>query len=373
MATDLFRTPESVARKMVASVDQRKYIYVADFAAGDGALLRAARELFPHGKFVATDASTKIARSLRRREPFWRVGTCDFLNRSSRGRCLALSGLKKKVSLILLNPPFSCRGGSFRSIEFGNRTIRCSVALAFLLAALEYLSTDGELVAVLPAGCLDSEKDREAWRTIRSQTSVDLVGMNGLRTFNGCFAKTALVHFRRTENRKPTDSSTGESVPLRLCSAGIPVKIIRGRIQMPTMPDDKAQHGLPFVHSTELRSDTLDLFSRRTTKTANRVSGPAVLVHRVGQPSKSKIALYLSRSPIVLSDCVIALKVQTKADASRLREALLDSWDRWHCGYTGTCAPYVTIERVTRFLRALGFSANIPAAEARHYRGAKNG
>ncbi len=343
---------------MVSALDRRKYRYVADFAAGDGALLRAARESSVDSTFIATDACSKIVASLRKREPSWQVGRCNFLNPLSRAQCRAINGLTGKISLILLNPPFSCRGGAAWPIKVGGNLVRCSLALAFLLSALDFLASDGELIAVLPAGSPESEKDRRAWQHIRSRGVVELLGTNGLRTFTGCFAKTVLVRFRQAGNANFQTLPGATRARRQLSSRGVAVTVSRGRVQMPSMTPADAGDGLPFVHSTELHSDGLDLLHRRIARVSNCITGPAVLVHRVGQPSKSKIALYLSKAPIVLSDCVIALRVGTTRHAKILQTKLLRSWDLWRARYSGTCAPYVTIERIKTVLRDLGFSPN---------------
>jgi hypothetical protein len=348
---------------MVTGLEKREYACVADFAAGDGALLRAARRVCRCYAFVATDASSRSVHSLRRREPAWQVGLCDFLSASSRARCHALKELRQKASLILLNPPFSCRGGSFRAVELGDSIVKCSLALAFVLSALDFLAPDGLLVALLPAGCLHSDKDRQAWQIMHSVGRVDVLGKNASNAFDGCFAKTALVRFRRAHRRVATPRTGDASSAPGIFNELIPVEVIRGRLQVPRLSEVSAPYGLPFIHSTDLHSEALEVRTRRAKTTAGCVSGPAVLVHRVGQPSRTKIALYLSKSPIVLSDCVIALKVRTQAQAAALRESLWDAWDRWAVNYTGTCAPYITVKRVSAFLAAFGYSPNIFAHE----------
>jgi len=199
-----------------------------------------------------------------------------------------------------------------------------------------------------------SEKDRKAWQLVESRGHVDVLGQNGLRTFDGCFAKTLLVRFSLSRKLLPQSHSRYDTPPRRVGGRLISVSVVRGRVQMSAMVPAAQGEGLPFVHSTELHADSLELVKRRAANLANCVQGPAVLIHRVGQPSKRKVALYLCSAPIVLSDCVIALRTKTARQARMLRGRILRSWAIWEANYGGTCAPYITIERVLKLLLMIG-------------------
>ena len=123
---------------------------IADFAAGDGALLTAACAVWPKAKAFALDIDNLALRRLRYRNPSWSIGRCDFLSEDSRGKSIPLQAVKGNTDVILLNPPFSCRGASRFKLKLNGRELCCSKAMAFVLLATEYLAVDGQIVAILP-------------------------------------------------------------------------------------------------------------------------------------------------------------------------------------------------------------------------------
>ena len=67
-----------------------------------------------------------------------------------------------------------------------------------------------------------------------------------------------------------------------------------------------------------------------------------------------KCAVYAQDGPIVLSDCVIAIQCTTKEDAAEVRSRLLSRWTEFSDIYGGTCAPYMTINKLQDFLLRCG-------------------
>jgi hypothetical protein len=111
---------------------------------------------------------------------------------------------------------------------------------------------------------------------------------------------------------------------------------------------------MPLVHTTELLKDRINLAARKTEPSESAIHGPAVLLPRVGNPSEHKLKLYLKNEPVVLSDCVIALRCETKGQAQNLQSILLQNWDRLHAYYVGTCAKYITVRSLHFFLSSIG-------------------
>ena len=60
---------------------------------------------------VGTDIDCRAVRKLRKVSESWRTGVCDFMNPRSRQSSPVLRSLNGRTNLVLLNPPFSCRGG----------------------------------------------------------------------------------------------------------------------------------------------------------------------------------------------------------------------------------------------------------------------
>ncbi len=343
---------------MVQYASDRNVTLVADFAAGQGELIRAAQSRWPRAQFIATDVNRNTLSKLRRHEVSWAVGNCDFLNHKSRDRCTALSKAIGKVSVALINPPFSCRGARYYKVEYLGSSVRCSLALAFVLQSLPYLAPDGQLIALLPAGCLTSQKDKQAWNAVKQSYSVEDFGTNGRGTFDGCHAETVIVRLvslnKKFRKKKPIGPGARVNVP-----SPTTIRVFRGTAPMYLANGAHSTETMPLVHTTELERDRLNLAARTIERKWKSMRGPAVLIPRVGRPYRHKIKLYLGRKRIVLSDCVIALSCRTPVSARELQSALLQNWDSLQKEYGGTCAPYITLYSIQTFLESLGFAPSV--------------
>ena len=186
MIDEIF-TPPDLANDLVelATAHGRELGIVADFAAGDGALLRAAAQTQPNLQVVGLDISRTTVRKLRAVTPFWQIGACDFLNPRSRASSPILRRNRGRVSTVLLNPPFSCRGARREQVSLGGERLTCSVAMAFILTAVKYLSPNGQIVAVAPRGMEKAERDEAAWDLLRSMGTVEILGYPDRGAFPG--------------------------------------------------------------------------------------------------------------------------------------------------------------------------------------------
>ena len=362
---DQVRTPTQVAKRLVGlRAGSRAIGLVADFAAGDGALLRAATQRWPKASLVATDIDLRVVRSLRKNNPGWRVGRVDFLKADSRVRSALVKSVMGKVDLLLLNPPFSCRGGTRVTVQSGDHAVACSVAMAFLIECLNYLSNHGELRAVLPASVLFSQKDAEARRAIGTQAELVTHAEYGRDTFDGCYPSTVLVCVKRTQ-RVP-QPATPPANTIRSLGALGRLELIRGSVQMHEVRLSGAQDAIPLVHTTDLGASTRQP-QRRVRMRGRTVSGPAVLIPRVGMPSVEKVALHLSKSQILLSDCVLALRCSSRRQARLVRSAIRMEWSEFRRIYRGTCAPYTTVGRLAEALRRIGVVVVKPEGSSLQY------
>lgn len=358
---DCIYSPPELAAKMIAKVKPKGAVsYIADFAAGNGELLKAACIRWPDSRIVATDINKSSVALLRRTKSAWQVGLCDFLNPKSREHSSILPDIKGKVSVALLNPPFSCRGNTRITVDFNGIEIKCSLALAFVLNSITFLAPDGQLVAVLPAGCLNSQRDILAWEAIRKVCRIEAVGENGDRTFSGWSPKTVIVRLTilpvgHKTRRKDTSINGSPNARRR----NIAVTIYRGKISMHTLNGYKARKRVPLIHSTEMEKTGLNLSRRYVSIKLKSISGPAVLVQRVGRPDVNKILPYLTKQPIALSDCVIGIKCKTVDDAQVIKSALVKNWEKLEQKYTGTCARYITLDSLCELLEGFGFKAAI--------------
>ena len=326
---------------------------VGDLTAGEGRLLAAARRRWPDAPIVATDVNPNAVARLRRSYPDWSSGQVNLLQERSRLRCRALSKLNKKISLLLMNPPFTSRGGSRNRVDFGDCRLACGGALSFVLTAIQYLAPDGQVVAILPVGSLHNQKDADAWRYLLARFAVEILEHVGKRSFPGCAASSAIV--RLSQKRATDKKSAGYEVQQLSSSPALKgIEIIRGTCPVHSMPNER--QGPTLVHSTDLRNTTVILNGHGGYGQHRCVEGPAVLLPRVGRLTPEKIGILPSAERVMISDCVIALRTERMPTAKRLQETLHNNFDRLAAGYVGTGAPHVTLRRLQAILADIGAS-----------------
>ena len=337
---DSFYTPASIAEKLLFDVPNAEYGITADFAAGDGALLRAATARFPSTGVVAVDVDRKVVRRLRNRENLWTVLHGDFLDPRSWPK--TLHDLKGSVDLALLNPPFSCRGGTRYSIALPDGTISCSLAMAFLLQTAMFLSPMGTVAFLLPSGASTSQKDENARHWLRSNGHLSMNATYGRGSFEGCYPSVVSGIYRLG---RANDRSSVSIVANLTREWGL----TRGTLALHRATTSR--NGSRFVHSTCLTDGMLEVGTCRRVRRAGRVvRGPVILLPRVRTPTSKKVCVHLTDEEIVLSDCVIALTCQTADHARATRELLLKRWTDLAGLYQGTCAKFVTLARLENFL-----------------------
>ena len=347
---DVHYTPAFIAKALVRATPELQPELVADLAAGNGDLLLHAEEAWPSARFVATDIDRRAVSRLARLRPSWSIGRCDLRNARSRASCRVLRDIEHATSLMLLNPPFSCRGGRRFVVQTSAGTVQAGTAMSFLLLATRYVAKTGHVVSVLPQGCLYNSKDAQAWSHLRSRFDVDVVDSYSKGSFPGSAANTAVVHLSpRTRQMRHTSSS--RSVRREQDSA-IHVVVVRGNCPVHRPGHESLE--LPLVHYTDIRNGSVVLNGRRGFGAFRCVDGPAVLIPRVGRLTSGKIALLKSSDSVMLSDCVIALRPVSLEHARSLCTRLVENLDQLRNHYVGTGAPFVTLARLNAALRALG-------------------
>jgi len=170
---DRIYTPAAVARALAEAAAGTPGL-VADFTAGEGALLAAARDRWPEARLAAVDVDGAAVEGLKERFPDADCREADFLLAAAE-----LAPLVGAVDLVLLNPPFSCRGSTRHPAVVSGAALTCSRAMAFVARSLTYLAPGGELLCILPSSCLMSDKDAAVRAAIgqacrRSSTAIRL-------------------------------------------------------------------------------------------------------------------------------------------------------------------------------------------------------
>jgi hypothetical protein len=224
------------------------------------------------------------------------------------------------------------------------------------------LTSNGRLIALLPASCLTSEKDADALAEISASYVVKVIPTSEPARFTGCSVDVVVVQFQRRKGRSEASSDGKKNVyPFALSGLkNFSVAVVRGRVPMPDATKMQTKNGWPLVHTTGLRHDGVVFDQGKVDQKLQSMAGPVVLVSRVGRPSAKKICFYPDATPVVLSDCIIAVKADS-ARNTRILYGMLRSQARLllQC-YVGSCAKYLTLTRFASFLESLGMSVVEP-------------
>ena len=356
---DSFFTPTSLAAALIARATLRAPAVIADFAAGDGELLRSASARWPNAHIVATDIDRNCIAKLREQNG-WSACERDFLAESNGNETLLPFEAVRKCNLVILNPPFSCRGSKVWTTRLGDFAMKTSIAMAFLLRALFFLAPKGQILAILPAGCIDSQKDYLAWKVLRALCKCDILSANGHRTFPFCCPRTVSLRLSLRDKPllmsfdSPSKNGLNSSTPRN-------VNILsRGNVDMVSLPQTRVKGGIPLVHTTEMKDHRAQL-SRRilASKQTRLFQGPVIFLPRVGNPRRDKIILYESRRRIAVSSCVLTISCKESRVARRIYKSLVTNWCSVEKQYTGTCARYMTLERLRELLAEFGFNTEL--------------
>lgn len=354
MSNDAYYTPSWLAASLLRATSKRSPRMIADFAAGDGALLEAAEHRWPKASILAADYCDSTIRRLRRRRHHWLCTRVDFLDANSRRLSRVIRPHARSVDLILLNPPFSCRGGT--TVEAGTPygPIPCGRAMGFVLTALQYLSPAGEIIALLPANVLHSQKDKQALALLQTHYSIFTSYAESTTDFEGCRVNYLIARIKRSHMRESGGQATNYRQEGSRSISRVRVEILRGTSQMHDLPT----HGRTLVHTTDLHNHKVELNGHCGYPSRPSIIGPAILIPRVGAPSVGKACLYLRRKRIVLSDCVVGIQCRSSDDAMRLMELIRKHESKFVEMYSGTCARYLTLERLRCFLDRVGYVAS---------------
>ena len=345
---DQFYTPPGLARLLVDAARAQEPTMIADFAMGDGALLRAAQERWPGAKLFGSDIDPKAIAGVKGIDERLGSATHNFLGDEPEPE--ALSAVRGGCDVVVLNPPFTCRGNLRFPVRLGDRTHRASKALAFVAKALSYLSSKGEILAIVPASCLTSERDRELLVALRGQYGLEQIGEIARNAFSGRAVSVVIIRLRRLANGRraiaPLDQQ--KLVPLRSFSA----EVMRG--SLPVQRATGMQGNVPYIHTCDLRSGALAASGRGVTGSTRGVQGEVLLLPRVGRPNSAKLVLANVPLSAALSDCVIAVRTTPAGHEGELHRLLKANWSRLASAYGGSCAPYLTLSDLDGVLRTIG-------------------
>ena len=354
-----YYTPKVVAQVVAESIHVQKPRAVLDPAAGDGALLQTVVARFPRTEALAIDIDRSAVQRLRQILPDCTSSVCDALN----GRSVAKSNvwrLRSCVDVVVANPPFGSLSGPRLAdvVCWGGKKVRCGIGAAHILAALVNFLPK-QLVAVLPDSMLHSERDGMARSLIASRYSLDVVQSLGSDAFGNAGASVSLVEMtlRRAIGGQFAMKS---EVAGRALGAG-PVYLIRGGLPMHDVKE-VASGGIPLVH-------TNNLGDRRPFKLVRPlrrgvVSGPLVLLPRVGLPMERHLVATNLSGEHQLSDCVVAISCRSDGVASDVSKILMERFDALRACWGGTGAQYTTLAKLRDCLTKSGIAVDSGCVEA---------
>jgi len=347
---------------MVAAATVAEPSLVADFAAGGGALLEAAAARWPQAALLATDIDAEAVAAIRVRHPSWRAQRLDF---TANGARLAVSREAlgdRGDCVVLLNPPFSERGAAARwTVSLDEYDYRCGRALAFACWAADSLSPASELICLLPAGVVHSERDASAMAALARLGDLEVTPCEGDSLFTGFRLRTVCLRLRRGPLSPALDGEREEA------GATPPIDgLARGQAKAWTEASSRFR-GPAFVHTTDLREGRVMIRRRLPAahpRSDDPLCGPMVLVPRVGRPDVRKVCVWVDRGEgLVISDCVIAIRRESLPAAEGLAQTMRRSWALIEPCYGGTCAPYITLKRLAAVLGSLDIEVG-PAASS---------
>lgn len=337
---DLHYTPTILAEHLISFIKKKDVFSVADFCVGEGELLKAAKNKWPNVRLYGCDISERTVNLMKKNHIDWTLGKCDFLNPKSRKNSIIL---KNKYDLILLNPPFTCKGSTIESILFDDTEYHMSTAMAFFVEAIQYLKDEGIMYAILPQSIAYSQKDEKIRSYLKEKYNFRILEERNNQEFEKCAPNIVLASIN-DKNIFPLDHD-----PKQLVTEIEELKIQRGNISMHEIKEVK-EDAIYLIHSTNLRNQEIVDLKFKVNNIRSRIEGPALLIHRVGQPDINKLSIIPPSEAYALSDCVIGLKCETIEECCILRELIVKNWSDFSALYKGTGAKYVTIERLKKFL-----------------------
>jgi len=355
MATDSFYTPTILADKLVSYAKRRDFKSVADFCVGDGELLRSAMSIWPEIKCFGADISEEAIQATKVEHPDWILSQMNFLEESSRISSTMLQ-TQPLYDLILLNPPFSCIGGTVHIVQFEEEFFQVSTAMMFLVTALKYLDQSGFLYAILPTSVAYSQKDSRLWNALEKKLNLCILEEPKIKYFKDCAPNVILVSLNDFSQESKYKNITRISLDFEGLS------VFRGKMSMDKL--SPCQEGKYLIHSTNLQNNNITNLDIKLNNPLSEIYGPAILMPRVGKPKKSKVCIVGKYESYVLSDCIIAIKIPSIKEARLLYKYILNNWELIEEMFKGTGARYITLDKMNKFLNLDILESNYAKCEA---------
>lgn len=348
---DTFYTPPELAQRLLGYVDILDVENVADFCVGKGELLKAAEAKFENIKCFGTDIDESIVDEIKSTHKHWDVEICDFTDSQSRTNTSILR--EGFFDLVLSNPPFTCRGSKINKVEYIDKIFHVSTAMMFLVESLRYLNSRGNLYAIMPSSIIFSEKDKKLICAIQNNYNIQILEEIERQAFKDCAPNIVLLRIcRRKEfENEVFDTYSITSIynpPIIFDARSLNVELFRGNLSVHEAANFESKKGKPYVHSINLRNNSIVYNNLMIGKPSSEITGPAILIHRVGKPDIAKVCKLPKGESIILSDCVIAIMGKSQNAINKIYSAIISQESKFLSLYKGTGAKYLTVERVRK-------------------------
>ncbi|AIB44624.1 MULTISPECIES: hypothetical protein [Pseudomonas] len=346
---DRYYTPENVA---IQALERGSFLSTpmvcADSTCGSGRLLDAANTVFGSVRSIGIDRDVEAISQLRLRRPDWQLSVADLLCHES----IDVARERQAIDLLVLNPPFSHGKRKFVDIQFAGKEMTGSIAMAHVLRSFEIFRPKLGAVVVAPESLLYSETDQLARQTLEESYRIEKIADLQRCTFRGARVQASVVQI------SPGPQCL-QQVSIVRNNGVIHASLVRGSLPVHLRNFDPA--GVPFIHSTDLRQVATGGSVQHLTKTSKlgkgRIKGWVILIPRVGLPEAQMITVVKLPEEVQLSDCVIALKFSTKANALMAQTRVRSRWTELRELYRGTGARYTTMARLSLWLSMIGVEA----------------
>jgi hypothetical protein len=348
---DRYYTPEKIATTVAEPVSGLRNAVCVDAECGQGNLLRAAERASERARCFGMDADREVIASLRREQPEWTLSVGSLTNSRSWSRTSVVTEIGR-CDVLLANPPFSM--GTKKGILFPGTERRCSVAMAHLRMAIDVFLPRLAVCAIVPESLLHSDLDSNERVLLRENWSLQELQSLKNSTFRGARANASLVLLTPT---KDVTTDCAETTPKPGNANGYNATLIRGGL--PVHEASPNRKGVPYLHSTDISTLVAGGHAKARVKPIQRglLSGSAILLPRVGVPSKESIVTVDLDEQTQLSDCVIAIQCSSNSGLERIAGRLRARFDSLRGEYSGTGARYVTVRRLIHWMSMNGIEA----------------
>jgi len=335
---DSFYTPKVLAEKLVDFIIGNPSSAI-DFCIGDGDLMKAIENRFPGITCFGTDISDDAIGYLMKQKSSWHLQTCNFLEDEEISN---IEFLKQKQDVILLNPPFTCKGSSIEYVKFDEKLFKVSTAMLFLIRAISFLSSVGGIYAIMPISCVYSQKDKIAWDYLKEiYNACILEEPERVQFSNRCSPSVVFVYVGYKVH--PLKRAAQQFASFK----NLPVKeVVRGRLSPCDVKFTDSRFGMSFLHTTNLQNGKIYGMKKIERPMKSYIKCNGVAIPRVCNPNINKVVLLNPSKIYALSDCIIVLKAATTEDAQSVRNFIVDHWSYFKQLYKGTCAKYTTVDRI---------------------------